>query len=152
MIIIIWCGIPLTNSDHIVLLADIVHHGRLPDDYQPISALVPIERKTDDMEDIWVTSSHHCPDGGLACFLYLKGPYVTRGGNLVARYFGKDTATTSKKTRKSRGDIYRAAMENWARSEYILAHARALYAVNGVKTCGPAYINDGFDKVNVYFS
>jgi hypothetical protein len=53
---------------------------------------------------------------------------------------------------KSRGDTYRAAMENWARSDYILAHTRALYAVDGAKNCGPAYINDGFDKVNVYFS
>jgi hypothetical protein len=43
-------------------------------------------------------------------------------------------------------------MENWARSDYILAHARALYAVDGAKNCGPAYINGGFDKVNVYFS
>jgi hypothetical protein len=43
-------------------------------------------------------------------------------------------------------------MENWARSDYILAHARALYAVDGAKNCGPAYTNDGFDKVNVYFS
>jgi hypothetical protein len=43
-------------------------------------------------------------------------------------------------------------MENWARSDYILAHARALYAVDAAKNCGPAYINDGFDKVNVYFS
>jgi hypothetical protein len=143
---------PQGNTDHLVLLADIVHHGRLPDDYQLTSALVPIEPKPDDMADIWVTASHHCPDGGLACFLQLQGPYVTRAGSLVAQYFGKDTATTSKETRKSRADTYRAAMDSWARSDYILAHARALYAVDGAKNCGPAYINDGFDKVNVYFS
>jgi hypothetical protein len=40
-------------------------------------------------------------------------------------------------------------MENWARSDNIIAHDRALYAVDGAKNCGPAYINDGFDKVNV---
>jgi hypothetical protein len=40
----------------------------------------------------------------------------------------------------------------WARSDYILAHARVLYAVDGAKNCGPAYINDRFDKANVYFS
>jgi hypothetical protein len=60
---------PQSNTDHLVLLTDIVHHGRLPDDYQLTSALVPIELKPDDMTDIWVTSSNHCPESGLACFL-----------------------------------------------------------------------------------
>jgi hypothetical protein len=47
---------PQGNTYHLALLTDIVHHGRLPDDYQLTSALVPIELKPDDMTDIWVTS------------------------------------------------------------------------------------------------
>jgi hypothetical protein len=43
---------PQGNTDHLVLLTDKVHHGRLPDDYQLTSALVPIKLKPDDMTDI----------------------------------------------------------------------------------------------------
>jgi hypothetical protein len=118
---------PQGNTDHLVLLTDIVHHGRLPDDYQLTSALIPIELKPDDMTDIWVTSSHHCPEGGLACFLQLKGPYVSRAGSLVAQYFGKDTAIASKETRKSRGDTFRTAMENWGQEVTIFLHMPERY-------------------------
>ena len=53
---------------------------------------------------------------------------------------------------KSQRTQYRDFIQTWAHSDRVLAHARAQYAVNGSASCGPAYINDGFDKVNVYFS
>jgi hypothetical protein len=143
---------PTGNTDHLVLLSDLVSCGRLPDDHQIPLNTTPILHKPGDMDDIWVTTSHHCPEGGLACFVKLKGPYITSPGTLIARYFGTDTNVEGNKTRQSRKDHYQEAMQSWAQSDYVLAHPRAQYAVDGAKNCGPAYINDGFDKVNVYFS
>jgi hypothetical protein len=39
----------------------------------------------------------------------------------------------------------------WSRDGFALSHRGANYVVNGDPACGPTYINDGFDKVNVYF-
>jgi hypothetical protein len=42
-------------------------------------------------------------------------------------------------------------MNQWTFSDYVLGHSGANYAVNGAMNCGTSYINDGFDKTNVYF-
>jgi hypothetical protein len=47
---------------------------------------------------------------------------------------------------------YKKAMNQWALSDYVLAHSGANNVVNGAINCHTSYINDGFDKTNVYFS
>jgi hypothetical protein len=48
--------------------------------------------------------------------------------------------------------LHKQLTEPWSRDGFALSHRGENYVVNGDPACGPAYINDGFDKVNVYFS
>jgi hypothetical protein len=86
-----------------------------------------------------------CTIAGLGFFFEIKGPYKRRGGALLAVYYGQDSYT-----RKFSKHSHKQLTELWSR--VALFHRGANYVVNGDPACGPAYINDGFDTVNVYFS
>jgi hypothetical protein len=142
------CGPPEGSTEHLTLLLDTVGHGKLPEDYQP-SGLPPCEiiRQPGDIPDSWVAQSHFFPDAGLGYFFEIKGPYKRRGGALLAVYYGQDSYT-----RKFSKHSHKQLTELWSKGGGALSHRGANYVVDGDPACGPAYINDGFDTVNVYFS
>jgi hypothetical protein len=139
---------PEGNTEHLTLLLDTVGHGKLPEDYQPAgSPPREIIKQPGDIPDSWVAQSHFFPDAGLGFFFEIKGPYKRRGGALLAVYYGQDSYT-----RKFSKHSHKQLTELWSRGGVALSHRGANYVVNGDPACGPAYINGGFDTVNVYFS
>jgi hypothetical protein len=129
-----------------MLLRDTVYHGKLPSSYKRYAAAeLPIRRKADDIQETWIAPSIFCNNGGYAFFFEITGPYASRPGFLLSTYFGPDTVFPYSSKVK-------AFIQKWMGCDNILVHERAGYAVKGDVKCGPAYTNDGFDKVNVYFS
>jgi hypothetical protein len=120
----------------------------LPEDYQT-SGLPPCEiiKQPGDIPDSWVAQSHFFPEAELGYFFEIKGPYKRRGGALLAVYYGQDSYT-----RKFSKHSHKQLTELWSKGGFALSHRGANYVVDGDPACGPAYINDGFDTVNVYFS
>jgi hypothetical protein len=139
---------PDGNTEHLTILLDTVEHGKLPEDYQP-SGLPPCEivRLPGDTQDSWVAQSHFFPGAGMSYFFEIKGPYQRRGGALLAVYYGQDS-----NTRSFAKHSHKQLSELWSKRGFALSHRGANYVVDGDQACGPAYINDGFDRVNVYFS
>jgi hypothetical protein len=139
---------PKGSTEHLTLLLDIVGHGKLPEDYQPAGPPpCKIIKQPGDIPDSWVAQKHFFPDAGLGFFFEIKGPYKRRGGALLAVYYGQDSYT-----RKFSKHSHKQLTELWSRGGVALSHRGANYVVNGDPARGPAYINDGFDTVNVYFS
>jgi hypothetical protein len=66
---------------------------------------------------------------------------------LLAVYYGQDSYT-----KKFSKKLHKQLTELWSKGGVALSHRGANYVVNGDPACGPAYINDGFDLINVYFS
>jgi hypothetical protein len=137
---------PRGNLDDLNLLRDTVYYGKLPDSYKrnPV-AEKQIRRKADDIRCTWIGPSIFCNNGGDGFFFEILGPYAARPGTLIAIYYGPDTS-------RPHNAKIKAFLKTWLGCDNILVHERAGYAVKGDVKCGPAYTNDGFDKVNVYFS